>query len=110
MTAEARQLTGLVRAVARLALPAQDQLAYLAAIGVSDLADELALDLDDGVQRLAGLGLTPPEIDLIGALDKLLDLMSDSGDDDLWRASGLRTDERWARVRELARDFLFLQD
>jgi hypothetical protein len=40
----------LYRAVARLALPAEDQLAYLNTIGVGDLADELALDLNDGLE------------------------------------------------------------
>lgn len=99
-----------MRAVARLALPASDQLAYLASIGVGDLADELALDLDDYKASLqADLGLTPGELGRLEAIDGLLVELTEASDESLWRTRGLVEDERWERIRQLAREFLFMQ-
>ncbi|GAA1717735.1 hypothetical protein ACFTSF_41110 [Kribbella sp. NPDC056951] len=109
MTDNSRQLIALLRAVARLALPAADQEAYLAGIGVGDLADELALEVEDAPQLGVQLGLTQAELDLLTAIDQLLDQMSGPGNEKLWRGPALHTDERWAQVRQLARQFLFLQ-
>jgi len=108
MTDNPRLLIGVLRAVARLALPAADQQAYLPGIGVGDLADELALDLQDAAGLGAQLGLTQTELDLVTAMDKIFEQMP-SDDEQLWRAPGLSGDPRWEEVRRLAREFLFLQ-
>jgi hypothetical protein len=105
-----RQLIGLMRAVARLALPASDQLDYLAGIGVGDLADELAMELDDyGEQVRVDLGLTQQELAKLREIDLVLTELSSTQDENLWRTKALHEDERWERVRRLAREFLYLQ-
>ncbi|MEU4193717.1 hypothetical protein AB0E69_17595 [Kribbella sp. NPDC026611] len=109
MNAENRQLIQLLRSIARLALPADDQLAYLAGIGVGDLADELALDLDDATALGERLGFTPAELELVARLEQLLDDLTETRTEQTWRAEGLRTDPRWEQTRLVAREFLFRQ-
>lgn len=64
-------LLPLAASLQRLAAPASEQVEYLAALGVGDLADELALEFDDLYRPLAarldefspGLSLACQELD-----------------------------------------------
>jgi hypothetical protein len=106
-----RLFLGLVRAVARLALPAADQATYLARIGVGDLADELALDFDDHVRLVTTFmdhgWLTQTEVASLQTLDRLLDDISGRANAHLWRGDALATRPEWERIRDQARTFLF---
>jgi hypothetical protein len=113
MTADsARLFLALVRAIARLALPASDQIEYLSTIGVGGLADELGLELGDGAQHMSEFvsqgWLTSREADLISELVRLLDSISGEEFARFWRDDGLTSPE-WGTIRNVAKQFLFLQ-
>lgn len=98
-------LASLQDVLARLAAPASAQIAYLQDLGVTPSIDELALEFDDIavlVPELVENGrLTREQVETVMALDRTLQAMS--GIDDLWNDAALRSDPRWAEVRELAR-------
>jgi hypothetical protein len=89
-----------------LAASASEQRDYLASIGINDLADELALELDD----LRGLlGPVAGEstsgrvaIELVNKLDAKLDSMSGHDQAPLWTIEALSTSSDWDQVRSLA--------
>lgn len=90
-------------AVKLLASSADDQLEYLEGLGSSDLADELALELDDVREAVIAEGvLTSQQEALLRSLDDQLESMSGVEQSAMWRAQALRTDERWAEVRRRA--------
>jgi hypothetical protein len=91
----------LDNAVARLAIPPTEQLAYLASIGVGGLADELALEFDDAYQPVAPLleELEAPEElrEDLTSLDQAL--TSDSLE---WSIAAVGESDAWAEIRHLA--------
>jgi hypothetical protein len=103
-------LVMLLKAVARLALPAEDQVAYLRRLGSWPSVDELALELDDVVELLgqfvASGWITEQDADAIRALDDLLGRMSGDQNEHLWTEHGLTTANEWEEVRKRARDIV----
>lgn len=104
-------LLGLARAVARLAMPADDQREYLRAAGVGRLADELALEFDDFVRMVGPLEeagwIGPEQAALVRRIDGLLALMSGDGNAALWELAALEVAPEWGEVRALAKKFVF---
>lgn len=103
-------LVELLKAVSRLALPANDQIAYLRASGVAPNADELALELHDGIvlvpQFVSQGWLTSRNADLILEIDSILKEISGEDRPELWAEEALREAEVWEAVRAKARTFL----
>ncbi|MFF4261410.1 hypothetical protein ACFY7Y_11165 [Streptomyces virginiae] len=98
----------LLAAVALLAAPAPDQLAWLEKHDVP--VDEIALNFDDAVvmaPQLGDVGWLAPEAlsDLTRMNDLLNRLTADEGAT-VWTAQGLRTHEQWERIRQEAERFL----
>jgi hypothetical protein len=90
-------------AVEHLASSADDQLAYLEGLGSSELADELALELDDVRDAVIAEGvLTGEQEALLRRLDDQLESMSGAEQSAIWRAQALRADEKWTEVRRRA--------
>ena len=98
-------LADFVRALAILALPADDQISWIHTLGVEvGNVDELALAFDDGYQLLPqfidrrwlpeGIQTAADEI------DRLFARMS--GSEGPWSFDELRGDSRWIEVRSLA--------
>jgi hypothetical protein len=102
-------LVELIKAVARLALPADAQIRQLEKRGLFPSVDELALDLHDGVvllpQFVANGWITSKDADAIAAIDQMLNRMSGPGNP-LWTADALTRAEEWGEVRRQARDAL----
>ncbi|MEU6210851.1 hypothetical protein ABZ891_13150 [Streptomyces sp. NPDC047023] len=98
----------LLTAVALLAAPAQDQLAWLDQHAVP--VDEIALNFDDATVMAPQLGdegwLTPEALSDITQMDGLLNLLAADKGSTVWTAQGLRTHEQWRRVRQEAERFL----
>lgn len=103
-------LVDLLRAVGRLALPAQQQIAYLRRLGTFPNADELALEVSDGVGLLSQFvehGWISPELaEAIRELDSVLTAMSDPSMKHLWTAEALVSAPEWERVRTQAQSIL----
>ena len=106
-----RSLANLVRSVAILALPAGDQTAWVEALGVGPVVDELALELGDGALLAEpsfveagwlGSDVLPP----LRALDALLGDISGPDNAGLWDVSSLESSQRWAEARERAKEVL----
>ncbi len=100
------QFSALWDAVLNLALPADEQLAILEAIGDHRAVDELALDYDDHCRIITEAALqnelTPDELSALRALDRHLDQMSGEANAGKWTVEALRSSECWKEVRELA--------
>lgn len=105
-----RALVRLMRAVAMLAMPPAVQADYLTRIGTPELADELALDLDDGVRSVDSLRtkgyLTDSEYCLLHQLNRKLDAMSRHQHEPLWRTAALADQPEWQEIRAMAQEFL----
>ncbi|MFJ8579660.1 hypothetical protein [Micromonospora sp. NPDC093277] len=114
----ARLFLGLVRATARLALPAEVQLDYLRKIGAKiggvGNVDELALEFDHVFGLLAEFEemgwLTDVEAAVLREIDSRLTRMSDSRSDRVWSCEALHDDPSWSEVRFLAAQFLTKAD
>ena len=91
-------------AVERLNAPAEEQVAYLRALGVLPSADELALEFGDVAPAavIPGSGLTTAQRAAVEELDEVLDTLSGPEYASLWTVDGLRSDPRWARIRSTA--------
>lgn len=104
------QLANLWDAVLNLALPADDQLAILDALGDRQAIDELALAFDDVfwvVQEAFEQNLiSTAEKDVLDDLNSTLDEMSGSVNADKWTSEALVNDNVWEKVRRLARNAL----
>jgi len=104
-------LSGLLRAVARLALAPDDQREYLRRIGTGGSADELALELDEFagmLDQLAEAGWIPPaQATLVRRIDGMLTKMSGRQNAALWEPSALSTAPEWTEVRALAKELVF---
>lgn len=107
-------LAKLVRSIAILALPFEGQAAWLSSLGMGQpgYADELALELEDGVRhsdQLVTVGWLKPEArTIIVELDAMLAARSGPAHEEFWRLSALRDSPEWARVRRLALDALLV--
>lgn len=71
--------------------------------------DELALDFDNAKGVVAtlqseGVVFSDDSIDVLRTLDAELDLMSGPDNHALWTTDALRRSDRWALVRQLARE------
>lgn len=105
-----RSLANLVRSIAVLALPADDQAEWIDSLGVGPVVDELALELGDGALLThqfveagwLGAEVQPP----LQALDALLTDMSGPSNAALWDVAALRTSPRWAELRAQAKILL----
>lgn len=106
-----QMLVRLMRVTAILALPADDQAAFVHGLGTAPLVDELALEFHDrvlmGPQFVQEGWLTEFEIAAIQEIDIKLKAMSGSGHEELWILEALRSQE-WGEIRSLARAFLEL--
>lgn len=106
-------LARLVRSVAILALPADDQVAWLRSLGLGEpgLADEVALEFGDAhllTDRLLLEGhITAAAANALNDLDRQLTLMSGPERARFWSIDALRSLEEWHQVRGLARAALF---
>jgi hypothetical protein len=102
-----RHVAILFRDVALLAMPASHQIAYLRAIGVAPLADELGLPFHDSAllaPQLAEHGFIDPwEVAALRQIDERLEQMP--GEE--WYVEALSSSSRWEEIRAMARDFLF---
>ncbi|WP_030529694.1 hypothetical protein [Phycicoccus jejuensis] len=101
-------LAKLVRSVAVLALPYEDQVSWLSSLGLGrpEFTDELAQELGDGA-RLGGQfvdagWLTPEACQKINEIDALLSSRGGPANEEFWRLEALRMSPEWARVRKLA--------
>ncbi|WP_189213742.1 hypothetical protein [Actinokineospora fastidiosa] len=108
-----RTLVAFLRAVAILALDAPHQRAWLASLGLPGelaVADELALEFDDGYLLLPAFisnGWLPANArEQFGPIDAALAAMSGNDHQDVWAVEALSTDQRWEEVRALARNAL----
>jgi hypothetical protein len=98
-------LEKLREAVARLASPAEEQMAYLRRLGSRGSADELALELDDAARSaLSQEALVAPRLRVhIRELDQQLEAMSGADKADLWTDTALQSAEEWEEIRRRAR-------
>jgi hypothetical protein len=106
-------LAKLVRSVAILALPYEDQVAWLSSLGLGspEFADELALELEEGAMlsgQFEQAGWLKQEgRQAISELDSLLAERSGPTHEDFWRLEALRDSPEWARIRGVAIRALF---
>ena len=105
----------LREAVANLAAPAEEQVAYLDRIfvpltGGGSAAgygnDELALELEDIAPATADMmdfgEITAEEVEAVKAIDLLIAQYQQEHDPVFWRREALFDDPRWQNVREVA--------
>ncbi|MFJ7271314.1 hypothetical protein ACIQV3_32510 [Streptomyces sp. NPDC099050] len=101
----------LLAAVALLAAPAPDQLAWLEKYAVP--VDEIALNFDDTAVMARQLGdegwLAPEALSELARIDDLLGRLTTDEGSTGWTAQGLKTHEVWAQVRQVADRFLRAQ-
>ncbi len=106
-------LGSLVRSVALLSLPSDDQILWLNSLGlgVAEYADELASELEAGavlVQQFESLGWVSTEAcRAVQNLDAALAENSEREHGEFWRLESLRDSPEWARIRRLAVVALF---
>jgi hypothetical protein len=105
-------LVGLIKAVARLSLPAEAQLAYLRDLGVLPSIDELALELHDYSVLLPQFieygWITSDEGVAIQALADELAHLGDAAGTAVWTEESLATSPAWEEIRARSRSALVL--
>lgn len=103
-------VVALLKAVGRLALPAEAQISHLCDRGLWPSIDEFALELHEGAvlvpQFVANGWLAPRDAAAITAIDEMLDRMSRSGNQELWTLDALTEAHEWEAVRCRAREIL----
>lgn len=67
-----------------------------------EVADELALELEEHLQRTDLDLLAPTQRDAVRALDRALEEMSGPARAELWHVAALDVAPEWTRLRELA--------
>lgn len=107
-------LVAFIRSIALLALDAQSQVAWLSSLGLPGLpavADELALEFDDGCLLLPIFvehGWLPDGcVNFLAPIDAALDAMSSRSEADVWNVEELASSPEWEEVRSMARQALF---
>jgi hypothetical protein len=105
-------LVRLIRSIAILALPYDAQVQWLDSLGLGEarFADEMALELEDGVRLLpqfenAGW-LKSDVVALIRNLDEFLGARSGPERAAFWDLDSLQTSADWSEVRRLATNLL----
>jgi len=102
-------LVALIKAVGRLALPCEDQIAYLQGLGTSGSADELALEFGEGTALLSQFvqagWLAVADADKLRSIDQALKQMSGSDNAHLWTEASLCGAPEWESIRTSARYF-----
>jgi hypothetical protein len=105
-----QHVESLIEVVRLLASPAPMQLQHLAAIGLPNGVDELALEFDDVAALAKGMRergeLSESQLVRLQALDDQLERMSGAVNAALWTADALAERREWAEVRRLATDAL----
>lgn len=100
------RLSAFWDAVLNLALPANEQIAILGAIGERRAVDELALDYDDNCRIFneteSQSVLTQEELSALRSLDRRLDQMSGEANAENWTIEALRFSDCWKDIRKLA--------
>lgn len=100
------RLSALWDAVLNLALPANEQIAILGAIGERRAVDELALDYDDNCRIFNETEsqsiLTQEELSALRSLDRRLDQISGEANAENWTIEALRFSDCWKDIRKLA--------
>lgn len=107
----ARWLLGeLEEAIARLASPAEAQIAHLAELGSGGSADELALEFDDVAEAALSQAplLSEEQRFAVRDLDRKLDEMSGADRATLWTEEALWSATEWDEVRRLGKRALTL--
>jgi hypothetical protein len=107
MDGPTRQVASLVRAVAIAALPATEQEAWLASIGLDwPNVDEIAMEVGEGALRAPQFveeGWLPSEVlEPLERLDAALENMSGEENSHLWTVEALRAAPEWMECRRLA--------
>ncbi|GIF04731.1 hypothetical protein Asi03nite_22690 [Actinoplanes siamensis] len=98
-----------MRAVAVLALPAEAQLAWVGQLLHQDipLADELALEFDDGLRLVPTFiergWISASALPVLTELENQLRAMSGEQNASLWEPDAVTSRPEWHRVRVLAR-------
>ncbi|WP_141699257.1 hypothetical protein [Candidatus Thiosymbion oneisti] len=92
-------------ALRNLASTADEQLEYLAALGLQDNIDEIALEFDD----IFGAFMTDSTLSEavrndLQKINERLDEMSDRKD--LWTPAALKSRQEWAEIRSISRRVL----
>lgn len=97
------QLSALNSAVARLALPAREQIGYLEQLGTAPLVDELALEFDDiYLAAAAQWGASSIRSELLGLLAQIDAALAAQN---AWTVDDLES-RSWAEIRQLAKSAL----
>lgn len=104
-----RPLVSFVRSIAVPALPADQQRQWLNSLGLpgtAGIADELALEFNDGIRLLPQFvehGWIPSQAAArLGELDAVLEAMSGAENAALWQVPVLDTADEWADIRTRA--------
>lgn len=107
ITPRVEPLVALLRAVARLALPCEEQIAYVRRLGGS--LDELALEFNEGAalldQFVAQGWLSTDDAEALRKIDEALEAISGMGNASLWTEAALCSAEQWCAIRNAARQF-----
>jgi hypothetical protein len=103
-------LVELMRAVGRLALSADEQIAFLKRKGLYPSLDELVLEFDDLLPFVAQFPengwLSKNDEQILSEIRGLLDKMSGHESEDIWNETSLRTHRLWTELRHTAAAFL----
>ncbi|MFD6443834.1 hypothetical protein ACFWEJ_01945 [Promicromonospora sp. NPDC060204] len=105
MEANPLELVRLVRSLAVLALPAEEQFRWLASLGLGEpaLTDELALELENAVlaapELVAAGWLRSEALQIARNLDAKLESRSGPAAGSFWSIEALRNDPEWADIR-----------
>ena len=75
-----------------------------------EVADELALEFEEHLQRIDVDQLPPAQRDAVRALDQALEEMSGPAHAELWEVSALDVAPEWTRLRELASQVIAAMD
>lgn len=93
-------------ALETLALPPNEQAAYLLKGGYGDCTDELALEFDDAYQIIKGYfgkQRLPSEAEnLLESIHSQLNSISGPQHSEFWTTVALKERQEWASIRELA--------
>lgn len=106
-------LAAFLRSIAILAMDTQTQVDWLNSLGLpgtAALADELALEFDDGYRLLpaflANGWLKQDSAEALEEVARALTAMSGRENEAVWAVESLASDSRWEEVRQLARKAL----
>ena len=111
-TVHPSSLAKLIRSLAVLALPAEDQVTWLKSLGLGEpwYAYELAMELDDALllcnQFVKAEWLSPDVVKIMTDIGEVFAQYVEPGNDDFWNLDGLASSPDWVRIRKLALEAL----